>query len=292
MFGGANQHQTGLNCAIWHRDPWLLHAPRSFAANVCRAGFGALLATLFAGGMFCNDAQAQDGKSSGQSMKVRAVVELFTSQGCSSCPPADKLLGELAKDPSLVAVTMPIDYWDYLGGKDTLANPKFTARQRAYAGLRGDRQVYTPQTIINGEVHALGSSRADIESAIQRTAGKIGGKGELPVQVSVSLHGGKIKIAASDGPSGEAAEVWICGLQKNMDVEIGRGENRGTKVTYHNVMRRWLKVADWTSKTGVWDVPAENITGDGIDAIAVYVQRGQREKPGVMLGAAFLSLPQ
>ena len=125
---------------------------------------------------------------------------------------------------------------------------------------------------------------------MNRTGDKIGGKGELPVQVSVALNGGKIKVAASDGPQGEVAEVWICGLQKNVDVEIGRGENRGNKVAYHNVMRRWLKVADWSGKVGAWDVPVENITGDGVDAVAVYVQRGQREKPGAMLGAAFLSL--
>lgn len=286
MSSGANQCQTSLRCARLRPDARLLHAPRSLPLIFCRTGFGALLAVLLAGGMFCNHAGAQDAKS----IRVRAVVELFTSQGCSSCPPADKLLGELAKDPSLVAVTMPIDYWDYLGWKDTLANPKFTGRQRAYADLRGDRQVYTPQTIINGEAHALGSNRADIESAILRTVDKIGGKGELPVHVSASLNGGRIRVAASDGPPGEAAEVWICGLQKNVDVEIGRGENRGTRVAYHNVMRRWLKVADWSGKSGSWDVPVENMTGDGIDAVAVYIQRGQREKPGAILGAAFLSL--
>src|ERR1043166_7464075 len=82
---------------------------------------------------------------------TRAVVELFTSQGCSSCPPADELIGQLAKDPSLVAMSLPIDYWDYLGWKDTLAKPAHTARQRAYAQVRGDRAVYTPQAVINGD---------------------------------------------------------------------------------------------------------------------------------------------
>src|SRR5438105_9770472 len=82
----------------------------------------------------------------------RAVVELFTSQGCSSCPPADRLLGELARDPAIVALSLPIDYWDYLGWKDTLAKPDHTARQRGYARVRGDREVYTPQAVINGAV--------------------------------------------------------------------------------------------------------------------------------------------
>src|ERR1700760_243304 len=99
----------------------------------------------------------------------RAVVELFTSQGCSSCPPADKLIGELAKDPSIIALSLPIDYWDYLGWKDTLADKRFTARQKAYSHMRGDREVYTPQVVINGSVHVIGSDRESIETAIGAT---------------------------------------------------------------------------------------------------------------------------
>src|SRR5277367_5809162 len=99
----------------------------------------------------------------------RAVVELFTSQGCSSCPPADKIIGELAKDPSVIALSMPIDYWDYLGWKDTLADSRFSARQKAYSQMRGDRDVYTPQAVINGSLHVVGSDLAGIESAIADT---------------------------------------------------------------------------------------------------------------------------
>src|SRR3954465_4516526 len=99
----------------------------------------------------------------------RAVVELFTSQGCSSCPAADKLLGELAKDPSVIALSMPIDYWDYLGWKDTLADARFSARQKAYSHVRGDRDVYTPQVVVNGSAHVVGSDRAGIEGAIGDT---------------------------------------------------------------------------------------------------------------------------
>src|SRR5437868_8689477 len=84
------------------------------------------------------------------SAQTRGVIELFTSQGCSSCPPADKLAGELARDPSLVVLSLPVDYWDYLGWKDTLALPGHTNRQRAYSKTRGDREVYTPQVVVNG----------------------------------------------------------------------------------------------------------------------------------------------
>jgi len=100
----------------------------------------------------------------------RAVVELFTSQGCSSCPPADKIIGELSSDPSIIALSMPIDYWDYLGWKDTLADSRFTARQRAYSRMRGDREVYTPQVVVNGAEHVIGSDRAGIENAIAKTS--------------------------------------------------------------------------------------------------------------------------
>src|SRR5215471_13428816 len=100
----------------------------------------------------------------------RAVVELFTSQGCSSCPPADKVLGDLSKDPAVIALSMPIDYWDYLGWKDTLADSRFSARQRAYSHMRGDRDVYTPQAVVNGAAHVIGSDRARIDGAIKDTA--------------------------------------------------------------------------------------------------------------------------
>src|SRR5262245_64495740 len=104
----------------------------------------------------------------------RAIVELFTSQGCSSCPAADKLLGEMMRDPSLIAISLPMDVWDYLGWKDTLADPRNTARWQGYAKARGDRERYTPQVVVNGAAHALGSDRSAIEKAILKSRQKIG----------------------------------------------------------------------------------------------------------------------
>src|SRR3984885_11898933 len=114
----------------------------------------------------------------------RAVVELFTSQGCSSCPAADKVLGELAKDPNVIAISLPIDYWDYLGWKDTLADSRFTARQKAYSRARGDRDVYTPQVVVNGSAHVIGSDRTGIERAIEVTRES---DGVMSVPVSMKL---------------------------------------------------------------------------------------------------------
>ena len=121
----------------------------------------------------------------------RAVVELFTSQGCSSCPPADRIIGELAKDPSVIALSMPIDYWDYLGWKDTLADARFSARQKAYSQVRGDRDVYTPQVVVNGSAHLIGSDRAGIESAIGTTKNA---DGVMSVPVTLTIAGKQITV--------------------------------------------------------------------------------------------------
>jgi len=213
----------------------------------------------------------------------RALLELFTSQGCSSCPLADKLLGELANDPSLVAVSVPIDYWDYLGWRDTLAIPGHSARQRAYARVRGDRQVYTPQIVVNGSTHVLGSDHAAIERAITQTDRNAA---IMSLPVLLSPGGGDLNVTIGAGKERIAGEVWLCPLSKSVPVEIGRGENSGRTVTYHDVVRRWLKLGDWSGTDLKWSVPISEIAADGSDAAVVLVQQGTRDKPGVILGAA------
>ncbi len=220
----------------------------------------------------------------------RAVVELFTSQGCSSCPPADKIIGELAKDPSIIALSMPIDYWDYLGWKDTLADARFSARQKAYSEMRGDRDVYTPQVVVNGSLHMIGSDRAGIESAISNTKRA---DGVMSVPVTMTQSGKQITVSVAASNKGTAAahgEVWIGAVSKAIPISIGRGENRGREITYYNVVRNLLKVGDWNGNAGSWTVPLENISREGVDAAVVYVQDGSRDRPGPMLGAAYTSL--
>jgi hypothetical protein len=220
----------------------------------------------------------------------RAVVELFTSQGCSSCPPADKIIGELAKDPSIIALSMPIDYWDYLGWKDTLADARFSARQKAYSEMRGDRDVYTPQVVVNGSLHMIGSDRAGIESAISSTKRA---DGVMSVPVTMTQLGKQITVSVAASNKGTAAahgEVWIGAVSKAIPISIGRGENRGREITYYNVVRNLLKVGDWNGNAGSWTVPLENISREGVDAAVVYVQDGSRDRPGPMLGAADTSL--
>jgi hypothetical protein len=218
----------------------------------------------------------------------RAVIELFTSQGCSSCPPADKLLSQFVSDPSLVPISLPIDYWDYLGWKDTLADPRNSARQRAYSRVRGDREVYTPQVVVNGSVHALGSDKDAIEAAIALSR-KSGMTLSLPVTIGVA--DGRVLVSVPGGGEGHSlAEVWICGLLKAATVAIGRGENRGKTITYHNVARHWVKLGTWNGKSETWNVPIQDFGDEGIDEAAVMVQGGTVDKPSAMYGAAVAAI--
>jgi hypothetical protein len=218
----------------------------------------------------------------------RAVIELFTSQGCSSCPAADKLAGELARDPTLVVMSLPIDYWDYLGWKDTLALPGHAKRQKAYSKARGDREVYTPQVVVNGVLHVLGSDKDAIEQAIVQTRAQ---DGMLSIPVKLSVAGDQISVSVPAAKSGSAnGEVWLCPITRNAEVAIGRGENSGNTVTYHNVVRRWIKLGDWTGAARTFTLPKADVTGVGGDAVAVVVQSGTKEAPSTMLGATVAAL--
>ncbi len=220
----------------------------------------------------------------------RAVIELFTSQGCSSCPPADKLLSEFRNDASLIALSLPVDYWDYLGWKDTLAIPGHTARQKAYAHVRGDREVYTPQVVVNGVAQALGSDRDDIEKAIAQSRNR-GLLLSVPIKVVVSDE--RVTVTLPDRGDGDTAvvgEAWLCPLSRSVAVGVGRGENRGKMLNYVNVVRRWVKLGTWSGKSETFTVPIDAIKFAGIDGVAIIVQRGSLEKPGAMLGAALATL--
>jgi hypothetical protein len=218
----------------------------------------------------------------------RAVIELFTSQGCSSCPAADKLLSQLQADSSLIPLSLPIDYWDYLGWKDTLAIPSHTARQKAYSQARGDREIYTPQVVVNGVAQAIGSDRRRIESAIAQSHPNVS---SLPVPLHVTVADERVTVTLPEGERPEGGgEVWLCPLSGSVSVGIARGENRGHTITYTNVVRRWVKLGAWTGKGENFTVPIDAIKSDGIDAVAVILQSGSFEKPGAILGASLTSL--
>jgi hypothetical protein len=212
----------------------------------------------------------------------RAVVELFTSQGCSSCPPADKLLEELSHDPSVIALSLPVDYWDYLGWKDTLALPGHTRRQRAYSRVRGDREVFTPQVVVNGSAYALGSNKAAIEEAIART------RDAATVNVTLAVAGERIAVDIAAAAAGGSGEVWLCPVTRKVEVAIGRGENHDRDITYTNVVRGWLKLGDWSGKAASFALPVTEVLARSktADAVVVLVQSGSAVQPGPIVGAA------
>lgn len=215
----------------------------------------------------------------------KAVLELYTSQGCSSCPAADALLGDYVKKGDVVGLTLPVDYWDYLGWKDTLADAKFTARQRAYAKSRGDGRIYTPQIVVNGLAHVNGAHAKDIDHAISKTAGKLSGS---RVPVSVASRDGKIVIdvgAMAEGDKTGDAAVWVAFLRKEVQVPVRKGENQGQMLTYYNVVREWKQAGTWNGRPLTIQVDRQSVKAD-VDGCAVLLQGGMT---GPIVGSAYLA---
>ena len=224
--------------------------------------------------------------SSAADRNTRAVVELFTSQGCSSCPPADALIQKLSADPSIVTLSFPVDYWDYLGWKDTFAKPEYSARQRDYASARGDREVYTPQAVIDGREHAVGSDAEKINQSI--TSQLV--NGTMPIRVSVDTSGDT--VVAHIGPainSNEAkATVWLVKYGHKEVVDIGRGENGGHSVTYTNVVTQMQPVGLWKGQAMTVELPSNVIMNGKNCGFALLLQTDVKGRPGPILGATIL----
>ncbi|WP_237153260.1 DUF1223 domain-containing protein [Oryzibacter oryziterrae] len=222
-----------------------------------------------------------------------SVVELFTSQGCSSCPPADEILGKLANDPNLIAVSFAVDYWDYLGWKDGFAHPEFTKRQRAYAKARGDRAVFTPQVVINGREAVVGSREDEIRASIDRMKADALAPS---VPVLVKRNGDHIVVSvqglSADGreSSPQHAALWIANYVKPQTVTIGSGENVGKKVTYYNIINRWQVLGMWDGGPMTVELALSDIATDDSAGLAVILQSKDDGMPGPILGAAKLDL--
>lgn len=215
--------------------------------------------------------------------KAKAVVELFTSQGCSSCPPADELLGKLAKRDDVIALTFPVDYWDYLGWKDTLASPAFSARQRAYARARRDGQVYTPQMVVDGAYHAVGSHSNAVKQTILKS---LAATKNSRVPMKIWTEGDSIVITAGDAAPGmrvKPATVWLALVKEAETVKIERGENRGETITYYNVVRELTPVGQWNGKAVTIKLPKHHLMSRGSDSCTVLLQQ---DTAGPVIAAA------
>jgi len=215
-----------------------------------------------------------------QGLPVSDVLELFTSQGCSACPPADRLFQTLSREPGILALSLPVTIWDHLGWKDTLAQTVFSERQKNYCGTRGDRQIYTPQAIVNGVTHALGSDPRAIDAARRDSRAQAGVMAVTP-ELTQTDGRWSVRLPAS---ALRSAAVVLVSFQRSRVVEIGRGENNGRKITYGNVVRSITTVGqyDGTDLRLVLDAAVQASPADGF---AILLQEGGDRHPGMICGA-------
>ena len=210
------------------------------------------------------------------------VIELFTSQGCSSSPPADAILDELSRRPEVVALSYNVDYWDYLGWRDTLGSPECTQRQRDYAARRGDGHVYTPQAVIDGIDEMVGSDRDGLLAAVARNSGR--GAGELiPVSLSKTDRELLVEVAAAPGENlRQEATIWVATVLPRVVVEIERGENAGRTGTYTNVVRKIVPAGVWHGDRTRLSLPRPAVMAEGTFCVALL----QADGTGPILGAS------
>jgi len=210
------------------------------------------------------------------------VVELFTSQGCSSCPPADEILGELAKKPDILPLSFNVDYWNYIGWKDPFSSPKKTQRQRDYARKLGLRHVYTPQVVINGHDEEVGSRRSQVLGKIERAAERP----RVPVSFSGKGDSLTINIEAGTFSATEPADVVLVVFDRKKETEIRRGENAGRKLAYYNVVKSFERIGQWSGDAVDISIDSGLLAADG-DGCAVLLQKAG---VGEIIGAAVMSL--
>lgn len=214
--------------------------------------------------------------------KSPLVVELFTSQGCSSCLKADDLMGEVAGRPDILALTYAVDYWDYLGWRDTFAKEDYSTRQRAYMKRMSGREVYTPQIVVNGTAETAAIHADKIDQLIRKARRTKG----LPSPQIRQRSDTRVSIGSGRYPKG-GAEVWLVRYDpSDQSVEIKRGENRGKTMVYHNVVRDMVRLGSWTGKPKSYTLPLPDadLADDGLEGVILV----QGTKGGRIIGSLSL----
>jgi hypothetical protein len=216
----------------------------------------------------------------------KGVVELFTSQGCNSCPPADDVLAQLDAGGDIIALGYHVDYWDYLGWKDTLATPDNTERQKLYGKAFGKREVYTPQAVVNGRVHVKGGKHGVVGAAIAELERENKG---LSVDLTITRSGDSVVIDVAGAPSGKGdAHLVLVHFDRKKTVTIERGENKDKTITYTNPVTDVQTAGMWHGKPARFELPRSELGKKG--GCAVLLQAVDSEGlPGPILGAAVVS---
>lgn len=209
----------------------------------------------------------------------KAVLELFTSQGCSSCPPADALLDSLGQRPDIIALAYHVDYWDYIGWTDTFGAKANTDRQRAYAAAWRSNNIYTPELVVNGARDVVGSHRPEVEGAVQNAT--------LPIPVTLTVDGDTLDVAIEGRPDETESSVWLVTFIGKADVAVERGENAGKRLTYGQVVTGRHILGMWDPATGArLKLPLDEVLASPNDGAVIMVQGERNGLPGPILGAA------
>jgi hypothetical protein len=211
----------------------------------------------------------------------KAVLELFTSQGCSSCPKADALLTELGQRPEVVALAYHVDYWDYIGWPDTFGNKDHSDRQRAYAAARGSSRIFTPQLIVNGTEGVVASRKDEVEGVLGTALL------ELPITLIASDDMLEVSIPPAAALSGAEALIWLVSYLDRADVEIGRGENEGKTISYTHIVTGRQALGMWEPGSGAHlKLPLAEVLAAPANGAVILVQQERNGLPGRILGAA------
>ena len=227
-------------------------------------------------------AQAQNETRIASPTGEPVLIELFTSQGCSSCPPADKVAAKIAPSPGLVVISRPVTYWDRLGWKDTLAKESNTNLQQAYArrGLEGQNGVYTPQAVVNGRFGTVGSRELDVRRGIAHNSGA----GNAAIRVNdLGAEGYGVGLG---GDTAKPAELVLVAITREVEVGIGSGENGGRTVTYTNVLRDEQTIASWKGGKASHVIAPTQIKVKGANRYALVLRE---PGGGPVLAARWLS---
>ncbi len=206
------------------------------------------------------------------------VVELFTSQGCSSCPPADALLGELAKQPNVIALAFHVDYWDSTDWSDRFELPEAVKRQRQYVEVLGLSSAFTPQAVIDGRRSLVGSDRQGIQQAIAEAPALI------PIELAVA--GGVLKVSLPTVSGHRSDDVNVVAYLPQATTQVGHGENAGRKLAEFNIVRQFRRLGVWDGRSATFQAPLNSFPSDA-NRVAVLVQR---ENQGPIEGALIASV--